>query len=130
MLTKYILRQFHRHSQSSPSSLPHAINLTRTKFTRCFSTISTINKFTPSSSILSKIPLQQRSTMAQIDLAVNTQSGCVEFIIPPDSTTTEVLSPDALVFLKKLHRNFEPRRRELLAMRAQRQQDINDGNIT
>src|SRR6266581_4929874 len=32
----------------------------------------------------------------------------------------EVLSPDALAFLADLHRTFDPRRRELLAMRAER----------
>lgn len=65
--------------------------------------------------------------MAQIDLAVNTQSGCLEFVIPPDSSTKEILSNDALVFLKKLHRNFEPRRKEILEARVRRQQAINEG---
>ena len=39
----------------------------------------------------------------------------------------EVLTPDALVFIRDLHRRFNPTRRKLLAARAQRQDAINAG---
>ncbi|HEY4039186.1 MAG TPA: malate synthase A, partial [Burkholderiaceae bacterium] len=38
-----------------------------------------------------------------------------------------ILTPDALQFLARLHRHFEPRRRELLALRAQRAEQIDRG---
>src|SRR5882672_5380979 len=38
-----------------------------------------------------------------------------------------ILSPEALTFLAKLHRKFEPRRQELLALRAQRQTEFDRG---
>src|SRR3954471_20030539 len=38
-----------------------------------------------------------------------------------------ILSPEALTFLAKLHRKFEPRRQELLALRAQRQMEFDAG---
>src|SRR6185295_3728941 len=39
----------------------------------------------------------------------------------------EILSPEALAFLAKLHRRFEPRRQELLARRAARQKEFDRG---
>ncbi len=39
----------------------------------------------------------------------------------------EVLTPEALAFLTVLHRRFEPRRRELLALRQQRQAELDRG---
>jgi malate synthase len=41
----------------------------------------------------------------------------------------EILTPDALRFLAELARRFEPRRRELLARREQRQLEIDDGKL-
>jgi malate synthase len=38
-----------------------------------------------------------------------------------------ILTPEALQFLAKLHRQFEPRRRELLALRAQRAEQMHLG---
>ena len=38
-----------------------------------------------------------------------------------------VLTPEALQFLVKLHRAFEPRRRELMALRAERAAQIDRG---
>ena len=38
-----------------------------------------------------------------------------------------ILSPEALTFVAKLHRKFEPRRQELLAARAQRQMEFDKG---
>src|SRR3954464_12319740 len=40
-----------------------------------------------------------------------------------------ILSPEALTFLAKLHRKFEPRRQELLALRAQRQMEFDAGAL-
>jgi malate synthase len=39
----------------------------------------------------------------------------------------QILSPEALTFLAKLHRRFEPRRQELLARRAERQREFDGG---
>jgi len=39
----------------------------------------------------------------------------------------EVLTPDCLEFVKKLHENFEPRRQALLATRLQQQKDFDNG---
>src|SRR6185503_20628130 len=39
----------------------------------------------------------------------------------------EILTPEALEFVAKLHRRFEPRRQELLAARAKRQIEFDRG---
>jgi malate synthase len=41
----------------------------------------------------------------------------------------EILTPEALAFVAKLHRNFESRRQELLACRAERQQEFDAGKL-
>src|SRR5258706_10541378 len=41
----------------------------------------------------------------------------------------EILTPDALEFIAKLHRRFEPRRQELLARRAARQAEFDRGAL-
>jgi malate synthase len=41
----------------------------------------------------------------------------------------EILTPEALAFVAKLHRAFEPRRRELLAKRAARQKEFDSGKL-
>src|SRR5881394_1239614 len=41
----------------------------------------------------------------------------------------EILTPEALDFIAKLHREFEPRRQELLARRAARQRDFDAGKL-
>ncbi|HEV8644689.1 MAG TPA: malate synthase A [Burkholderiales bacterium] len=41
----------------------------------------------------------------------------------------QILTPDALVFLAKLHRNFNARRVELLARRARRQKELDAGEL-
>src|SRR5207302_2240998 len=56
---------------------------------------------------------------------------------PQDVTVTgrvtaqfaEILTPDALDFIAKLHRQFESRRQELLARRAARQREFDDGKL-
>ncbi|HEX3723172.1 MAG TPA: malate synthase A [Nitrolancea sp.] len=44
-----------------------------------------------------------------------------------DPDYDEILTPEALAFVERLHRRFEPRRREILQARAERQAEINDG---
>src|SRR6266571_2798711 len=41
----------------------------------------------------------------------------------------EILTPEALVFIARLHRKFESRRQELLARRAARQQEFDAGKL-
>ena len=41
----------------------------------------------------------------------------------------QILNPEVLAFLEKLHREFEPRRQALLARRAQRQKDFDAGGL-
>ena len=41
----------------------------------------------------------------------------------------QILTPEALGFIAKLHRNFEARRQELLARRAQRQKEFDAGAL-
>jgi malate synthase len=45
------------------------------------------------------------------------------------SPYSEILTPQALVFVAKLARRFEPRRRELLAARARRQAEFDAGKL-
>src|SRR3954463_9917058 len=48
---------------------------------------------------------------------------------PITRESASILSPEALTFLAKLHRKFEPRRQELLALRAQRQMEFDAGAL-
>jgi len=64
--------------------------------------------------------------MAQIDVAVNL-TGNIELVKSSGQKFQEVLTPEALVFLKHLHQNFEPKRQQLLAARRSRQAAINEG---
>ncbi|MBI4215266.1 MAG: malate synthase A [Parcubacteria group bacterium] len=48
---------------------------------------------------------------------------------PMEDGFTDILNPEALNFLKKLHREFEPRRRNLLQKRKERQKEINSGKL-
>ncbi len=43
--------------------------------------------------------------------------------------TDDILTPAALQFLEELHRRFDPRRRELLAARAERQRALDGGEL-
>jgi malate synthase len=51
----------------------------------------------------------------------------VEIRAPVPPEFAQILTPDALGLLATLHRAFEPRRRELLARRVQRQQELDAG---
>ena len=48
---------------------------------------------------------------------------------PPTARSEEVLAPEALAFVAGLHRRFEPRRRELLALRRERQARFDAGEL-
>ena len=41
----------------------------------------------------------------------------------------QILTPEALAFVAKLHRQFEARRQELLARRAARQKELDTGRL-
>ncbi len=49
---------------------------------------------------------------------VSTRPAGVRLVRPPEGLHADLLSPDALGFVAELHRRFEPRRRGLLAARA------------
>jgi len=51
----------------------------------------------------------------------------VEILGSTDGRTQEILTPEALAFLGDLHRRFDARRRELLAVRAARQTRFDAG---
>jgi len=51
----------------------------------------------------------------------------IRVLASPPSGTETVLSPDALAFLERLHRQFEPTRQALLARRAERQARFDAG---
>jgi malate synthase len=53
----------------------------------------------------------------------------VEITAPVSTEFAEILTPQALRFLAKLHRQFEPRRQELLARRAARQNEFDAGKL-
>ena len=48
---------------------------------------------------------------------------------PISAEFAQILSLEVLAFVAKLHRQFEPRRRELLARRAARQKDFDQGKL-
>ncbi len=53
----------------------------------------------------------------------------MEITAPITPQFAEILSPQALAFIAKLHRQFEPRRQELLARRAARQKEFDAGKL-
>ncbi len=53
----------------------------------------------------------------------------VELLAPWRDPYAEVLTPEALALLARLHREFEPRRQELLQRRAQRDADLAAGAL-
>ncbi|WP_293935744.1 malate synthase A [Iodobacter sp.] len=58
----------------------------------------------------------------------NTLAG-IQVLGPVSSAFAPILTPDALAFLAELHRSFEPRRRELMATRVNRQARIDAGEV-
>ena len=53
----------------------------------------------------------------------------IEVLARPPSSAAEILSADALAFIEKLHRQFQPARRALLARRAERQAEFDAGAL-
>src|SRR4051812_37789352 len=53
----------------------------------------------------------------------------VELRGPVEGRAAEILSDEALAFLAGLHRGFEPRRRDLIAARAERQGRLDAGEL-
>ncbi|CAL8123180.1 unnamed protein product [Orchesella dallaii] len=51
----------------------------------------------------------------------------LQVLAPVSSQHEQILTNDALEFIKKLHMNFEPQRQELLSARTKRQREINEG---
>src|SRR3954451_3677241 len=61
-------------------------------------------------------------------MAMTTASG-ISIVGPPAGRSTEILTPEALEFVAVLHREFEGRRRQLLAARAYRWQRLRGGEL-
>jgi len=53
----------------------------------------------------------------------------VTLVHAPDGRQHDILTPEALAFVAELHRRFEPRRRELLAQRAERRERLRRGAL-
>ncbi len=61
-------------------------------------------------------------------MSLNLPTG-VQINAPVTAEFEQILTPEALVLVARLHRAFEPRRQELLKLRAERQQRIDDGEM-
>ncbi|MEN6080692.1 malate synthase A [Chromobacterium piscinae] len=61
-------------------------------------------------------------------MAVTLPQG-VEILADITPAYAEILTPEALAFVAKLHRRFEPRRRERIAARAARQAELDAGKL-
>ena len=61
-------------------------------------------------------------------MAMTMPSG-ISIVGPPASRSAEILTPEALEFVALLHREFDGRRRELLAARAERWQRLRAGEL-
>jgi malate synthase len=61
-------------------------------------------------------------------MAMTTATG-ISIAGPPAERAAEILSPEALAFVALLQREFDPRRRELLAARAERWQRLKAGEL-
>ena len=53
----------------------------------------------------------------------------LEVLGPVTAEQAEILSPDALDFFAQIHREFNPRRLELLGQREQRQEALDRGEM-
>ncbi|MEO3958088.1 malate synthase A, partial [Chromobacterium piscinae] len=61
-------------------------------------------------------------------MAVTLPQG-VEILADITPAYAEILTPEALAFVAKLHRRFEPTRRERIAARAARQAELDTGKL-
>src|SRR6266446_3218949 len=62
------------------------------------------------------------------EMAMTTATG-ISIAGPPADRAAEILSPQALAFVARLQREFEPRRRELLDARAERWERLKAGEL-
>jgi malate synthase len=53
----------------------------------------------------------------------------IQILGPVTPEYAQILTPEALAFVAKLHRHFNPTRERLLERRAERQADLNDGKL-
>ncbi|MBI3897059.1 MAG: malate synthase A [Gammaproteobacteria bacterium] len=60
---------------------------------------------------------------------MSTMPADVEITAPISPEFAQILTPAAMQFIAKLHRTFEPRRRQLLALRAERQHRLDAGEV-
>src|SRR5215213_2554604 len=58
-----------------------------------------------------------------------TTASLISIVGPPAGRSAEILTPEALDFVALLHREFDARRRELLAARAERWQRLRGGEL-
>src|SRR5215218_7625916 len=58
-----------------------------------------------------------------------TTASLISIVGPPAGRSAEILTPEALDFVALLHREFDGRRRELLAARAERWQRLRGGEL-
>src|SRR5580765_1671967 len=61
-------------------------------------------------------------------MAMTTATG-ISIAGPPPTRAAEILTPEALAFVGRLHSQFDSRRRDLLAARGQRWQRLRDGEL-
>src|SRR5580765_3084983 len=59
---------------------------------------------------------------------MNTATG-ISIVGPSEDRAVEILTPEALEFVARLHSQFDSRRRDLLAARGQRWQRLRDGEL-
>jgi malate synthase len=62
-------------------------------------------------------------------MPLDTLPPAIELLGPVEGRAGEILTPDALAFVADLHRRFDARRRELLAMRVERQTRFDAGEL-
>ena len=64
-----------------------------------------------------------------MSITISTEAGTVELLGTVTPEYAEILTPEAVAFLAKLSANFDARRQELLARRAERQAEIDAGKL-
>jgi len=62
-------------------------------------------------------------------VSATTETNKAEVLGPVDGRAAEILTPEALAFVAKLQRRFDPERRRLLAARAERQARLDAGEL-
>ena len=70
-----------------------------------------------------------RNAPARSPVSATTETNKAEVLGPVDGRAAEILTPEALAFVAKLQRRFDPERRRLLAARAERQARLDAGEL-